>query len=478
MDTQTHTTNLSLELRKLYKNNPLKFKMVAVLIGLGVLYLISQLILQKVQYEMSAQKVLDKDPRAAFLSEVDDKIQSSYWQKMDDSKLLVLWDLAIKQMKPLQNITAADQPLCTDNLLYYIQRFFYLRVLPKVDCDAYVKTNRSNLIVYLNQATRKLDDKTKREVYTTMASMVLATLPPTGRSGLYTEKMQKQLIQTVENVHPENNLYGDLGLQKNASSSAVEQAYQQKSDELKKQNTPEAKQQLEKVAYAHQVLSEQESKTKYDSNGAEPTVVPTQKVPGITYIALKRFAPDTYQDFEKTIQKLNTTDTSLVIDLRGNIGGAIDQTSNFLGDFLGMNKFAFNFFHQGQPQPFFTTANQSPYLSNYKSIVFLSDNQTQSTGELMSASVKRFHLGTLVGTTTKGWGTVEQMIPIDHQIDNTEKYSLVLVQSLTLRDDNQPVEGKGVDPDINIKDPNWPAQFMKVYNNQALLNYVEGLLKS
>lgn len=479
MDSQTtHTTNISQELGKLYKKNPLKFKLVAVLFGLGVLYLIGQLMIQKIQYEVSAQKILDTDPRAAFLSEVDDKIQSGYWQKLDQSKLLILYDLATKQIKPLQNLSAADQPICSNNLLYYVQRFFYLKVLPPVDCSAYIKESRSNLLVYLNQATKKMDNKTKREVYTTMAGMVLATLPPSGRSGLYTQKMQEQLVQTVNNVHPENNLYGDLGLPKDASAGAVEQAYQQKSEELKKQNTPESKQQLEKVAYAHIVLSQQESKAKYDTNGAEPTVLPTQKVPGITYIALKRFAPDTYLDFEKTIQKLNTTDTALVIDLRGNIGGAIDQTSNFLGDFLGINKFAFSFFHQGTAQPFYTTANQSPYLANYKSVVFLTDSQTQSTGELMSASAKRFHLGTLVGTTTKGWGTVEQMIPIDHQIDNTEKYSLVLVQSLTLREDNQPVEGHGVDPDINIKDPNWQEKFMKVYNNQALLNYVENLLKS
>jgi C-terminal processing protease CtpA/Prc len=479
MDSQTHhTTNLSQEIGKIYKKDPFKFKLVALLLGLAVLYFISQFTIHKIQYDSSAQKLLDKDPRSAFLSEVYDKTKENYWQKVEEQKFLKLFSLASQKMRPIQDLSPLDEPICSNNYLYYIERYFYLKVLPKVDCDLYITQNKSNLLIYLSQATKKFDPKTQKEIYTTMASLVLATLPPTNRNGLYTQKMEQELIKTVTNVHPENNLYGDLGLQKNASSSAVEQAYQQKSEELKKQNSPEAKQQLEKVAYAHQVLSQNESKTKYDTSGAEPTVLPTQKVPGITYIALKRFSPDTYQDFEKTIQKLNTTDTALVIDLRGNIGGAIDQTSNFLGDFLGKNKFAFNFLHQGDNQTFYTTADKSPYLSNYKQVVFLTDGQTQSTGELMSASAKRFKLGTLVGTTTKGWGTVEQVFQIEHQIDTSEKFSIFLVHSLTLREDNQPVEGKGVDPDINIKNPNWQAQFMKVYNNQVLLNYVEGLLKS
>ena len=59
-----------------------------------------------------------------------------------------------------------------------------------------------------------------------------------------------------------------------------------------------------------------------------------------------------------------------------------------------------------------------------------------------------------------------------NQISKTEKYSLFLVHSITLRDDNQPIEGRGVDPDINIKDTNWQQQLFSYFRNSQLVDAI------
>lgn len=95
---------------------------------------------------------------------------------------------------------------------------------------------------------------------------------------------------------------------------------------------------------------------------------------------------------------------------------------------------------------------------------------------MMAASLKKYRAGVLVGTPTKGWGTVERVFPLDNRISNTEKYSLFLVHSITLRDDNLPIEGRGVEPDVDTKDGDWPQKLLQYFNNQDLVNAVKKMI--
>ena len=117
-------------------------------------------------------------------------------------------------------------------------------------------------------------------------------------------------------------------------------------------------------------------------------------------------------------------------------------------------------------------------LVRYKKVVVLVDNQTQSSAELMAAVLKKYNVGILVGTTTKGWGTVENTFPLKQLIDPKEKYSLFLAHSLTLREDNQPIEGKGVDPLINVANKDWPQQLFGYLHYQELVDAVKILIEN
>ncbi|MBI2597479.1 DnaJ domain-containing protein [Candidatus Daviesbacteria bacterium] len=388
----------------------------------------------------------EKDISKAFVSEIYDKIKENYWNNISDVELLDLFKLSIDR-----NGGQTD--------------------LPKFD-------NKEKLLDSVSSITKKMDEEKRNKFITQVAQTVLASLNPPQRSGLFTEKQEEQLKNTVSNINPDKDLYKDLEVNKEASKAAIEQAYQKKSQQLSQDQSPKAKEKLKEIAYAKDVLTGQDSKVRYDTNKVEPTIFYKTIEPAILYVQFKKFSPTSYEEFIKAFETYQNDSnlSSLIFDLRGNIGGAIDATAYFLGNFIGQNQYAFDFYHKGEYLPFKTPTNKLASISKYKQVVILIDNQTQSSAEMMAVSLKKFHVGVVLGTNTKGWGTVEKVFPLDNQIDPKQKYSMFLVHSITLRDDNQPIEGRGVEPDINITKADWQQLLFLYFRNDRLTEAVKSLL--
>lgn len=382
----------------------------------------------------------------AFVSEIYDKVRENYWDNISDAELLNLFKLSIDRNGG--NIT-----------------------VPKFE-------NKDKFLDAIEKVIAGMDDGQKNQFVVSVVSQVLTSLSPAGRSGLYTQKQEEQLKNTVSNINPEKDLYKDLGLSKGASEAAVQQAYQVKAEELARDRSPEAKEKLKQIAYAKDTLTQKETKQRYDQNLVEPTIFSKIAAQGILYVQFKKFSPTSLDEFPKVFDnyKDNPGLNSLIFDLRGNIGGAIDQTAYFLGFFLGKGQYAFDFYHKGEYLPFKTPVDKLPGISKYKQIIILVDQSSQSSAEMMAASLKRYHAGVVVGVPTKGWGTVERVFPLENQLSPKEKYSLFLVHSITLRDDNQPIEGRGVEPDVNIKDPSWPQKLLLYFNNPSLIDAISEVL--
>ncbi len=396
---------------------------------------------------VSVFKTEEKNTSKAFLSESYDKIKDNFWDNLTDAALIDLFRLSAEKNG------AGPLP-------------------PKIE-------NKDKLITEILSAQNNLPAHQKEKFLPNVLGSVLASLNPVGRSGLYTTKQEEQLKNTVENINPEKDLYKDLGLSRAASESAIKQAYLEKSEELKKQNTPEAKAELKSLTYAKDTLTAKETKERYDAKGIEPTIFSKIILPSVLYVQFKKFSPASLDEFVKVFEtyKDNASLTSLIFDLRGNIGGAIDAAAYFLGYFIGKNQYAFDFYKKGEYLPFKTPTEKLPSVTKFKQMVVLVDNSTQSSAELMAVTFKKYHVGVVLGIPTKGWGTVERVFPLENQISKEEKYSIFLVHSITLRDDNQPIEGRGVEPDINIKDPNWQQSLFSYFRNPQLINAVTSILQ-
>ncbi len=379
----------------------------------------------------------EKNTPEAFISEVYDKIQENYWDNISDSQLLELFKLSFEK-----------------NQGGIVSKF----------------ENKNMMIKAVLSSTKSMDEEKRNKFVSQLVGTVIASLSPNNRSGLFTEKQEVQLKNTVENIDPQKDLYKDLGVNKGASQAAVAQAFQEK---IKTTKSPE---ELKQLTYAKDVLTQKDSKVLYDQKGVEPTIFGKIIQPDILYFLFKKFSPTSYDEFLRVFDAYkNNAVSTLIFDLRGNLGGQIDSTSYYLGNFIGKNQLAFDFYHKNDYLPFKTPTEKLASISKYKQIVMLVDNQTQSSAEIIASSFKKYRIGVVIGIPTKGWGTVERVFPIDNQFDKTNKYSLFLVHSITLRDDNQPIEGRGVDPDINIKTPNWESELFSYFRNQELIEAVKSL---
>ncbi len=385
------------------------------------------------------------DVYTRFVMESYDSILENYWFKITEDSLSKLFQLSV-------------------------QRAIKSTALPELASNDRAGTAK---IVY-NTVSGVSDMITKKQLAVDMVSAVLYNLQPIGRNALYSEKQEVALRQNVSNINPNNDLYKNLGVEKGAPVAVVEKAYKEKEIALAKIETPEAKEELKKITYAKKVLTDESSKQLYDEAQIEPTV--TGKIFGNTlYLSMSKISPTTLREFGIIVSRASTTPRldSMVIDMRGNIGGALDFLQYFLGAFIGHNQYAFDLFHQDEYNVQRTLLDKYEPLSRYKELAILTDNMTQSTAELTAAVFKKFHLAKIIGSTTRGWGTIENTYPISTQMDETEKYTLFLVNSVTLRDDNQPIEGRGVTPDIDIKSPTFNEDLLKSIRNSSLVKTVE-----
>jgi len=382
-----------------------------------------------------------KDVYTGFALEIWDKVKENYWEKITDDDLSNIYLLAVDKLSGVSH--------------------------------GLISRNRSGVERLLTDVNKDVGADKKKEFYVTLGDMVLANLKPFGRSRLYAQKDEKALSQVVNNIDPGSDHLNTLGISKNATDQQVLEAFKEKTKEA----TTEAKKAEVKKAY--EVLKDSTSRQNYELAGVEPTIDYEQLSSTIFWVHLTKFSPNSLDEFVRVMDKADKTTTldTLIFDLRGNIGGAIDQLPYFLGPFIGMDTYAYQFYHQGEKEDFKTKTGWLNSLVRYKKVVILIDENAQSTAEVMAATLKKYNVGVVLGTTTKGWGTVERVIPMDHQIASDEKYSIYLVHRVTLRDDGQPIEGLGVEPQISIKNPNWKKELLQRFNDQGIVRAVEEIYK-
>ena len=382
----------------------------------------------------------------AFTEEIYNKIQENHWKKISDEELTNLFLLATEKL--------TGQP---QN--------------PK-------EKNKKSLFDIIENILSQIDEeKTREEFIVQLNNLVLNNLEPFGRSHLYSQKDEQTLSDTVRNISDQDH-YQNLEINKEASSEEIAKAYQNLTKRLAQTDTPEAQEKLAQVSRAYQVLGDKESRQQYDVSGIEPTMSYNLIGSNIFHIHLTKFSPTTFDELQRVTEKVHgqsNVDT-LIFDLRDNIGGSIDGLPYFLGPFIGQDQYAYQFFHQDEKTDYKTRTGWLPGLVQYKKVIVLINEFTQSSAEIAASVLKKYNVGTLVGTTTRGWGTVEKVFKLENQISENETYSVFLVHSLTLREDSQPIEGLGVDPDIFVSGSNWRQELYSYFPDQNIINAIAKIL--
>ncbi len=387
------------------------------------------------------------DKYVNFDLEVYDKISNIYWSKLSDEQLSYLFRLSLEKA--------------------------YGSSTPQ-----YEKNRKGVEKMFRHAFSYASTTEAKKQLAVNTVIVALYNIEPYGRNQMFSQKQEKQFRESVANINPAKDLYSDVGVKQGAPVEEVKKAVEEKVEKLEKATTTEAKQELEKVKYASEVLTNTPSKTLYDQAKIEPTLK-FRKIGTTFYADLRQIAPTSLYELAVAIDNASTTKNmdTLIVDLRGNVGGALDFLPAFFGLFVGKDQFVFDLFSRGERLPQRTTQVKYHELDRFKEIAILTDNMTQSTAELTAATFKKFNMAKVVGKTTRGWGTVENTYPIETVIDEEEKFVLLLVNSITLRDDGEPIEGRGVSPDIDISNQNWQNELSKNFKSSSIISALKTVLK-
>lgn len=129
--------------------------------------------------------------------------------------------------------------------------------------------------------------------------------------------------------------------------------------------------------------------------------------PGIGYIRLNKFSQVSYREFMESLEKLkNQGLQKLILDLRGNGGGVLDQAVEMADEFLDGDKLIT--YTQGSHFPRKEYRCKRPGLFEQGKLVVLCDEGTASASEILAGALQDWDRATIIGRRSFGKGLVQE----------------------------------------------------------------------
>ena len=133
--------------------------------------------------------------------------------------------------------------------------------------------------------------------------------------------------------------------------------------------------------------------------------------PGVGYVRIVRFAQTTGEELEKAVASLKSQGMkSLLVDLRSNSGGLLNQAVDVLDQLVGEDRKLV--YTRGRIQ----SSNQDYYSTNRRNkwtdgpLVVLVDHGSASASEIVSGAVQDLDRGLVAGLNTFGKGLVQNQV--------------------------------------------------------------------
>ncbi len=131
---------------------------------------------------------------------------------------------------------------------------------------------------------------------------------------------------------------------------------------------------------------------------------------GIGVIYMSQFGQGVGRDVEKAMKDLESQGVKgIILDLRSNPGGLISEAVNVASVFMDKGPVV----HVRQRDAEQETLRVNRFIKHYDyPLVVLVNGGSASASEIVSGAIQDTNRGTLVGTTTFGKGTVQQIVPL------------------------------------------------------------------
>lgn len=176
-----------------------------------------------------------------------------------------------------------------------------------------------------------------------------------------------------------------------------------------------------------------------------PTVNTTLRDDGVFVLELYNFNSPSTDLFRGALQEfIDSGSDKLILDLRNNPGGylnaAIDVSSWFLpaGKVVVMEDFGRN---EGNKQH--RSKGYDVFNENLEMVILVNEG-TASASEIVAGALSEHGIATLVGTTTFGKGSVQELIPV------TKDTSIKITVARWLTPEGNQISEGGLAPDVEV----------------------------
>lgn len=163
----------------------------------------------------------------------------------------------------------------------------------------------------------------------------------------------------------------------------------------------------------------------------------------IGYIKVTNFASNTFNQFQTALNELEENDIeSLIIDVRDNLGGQLEVTTQIASLFLTKDKVVYQLNTNGIIQPIYSTGPGS----FQKPITVLINGATASASEVLAIALQESADATVIGTTSYGKGTIQESYKL------STGASIKFTVQEWLSPNGNTVNEVGVKPDIEVSE--------------------------
>ncbi|OJV62980.1 MAG: hypothetical protein BGO41_09755 [Clostridiales bacterium 38-18] len=165
---------------------------------------------------------------------------------------------------------------------------------------------------------------------------------------------------------------------------------------------------------------------------------------GIGYIQITEFGDKTSSEFDAAMAFMTNKDVKkLIVDVRNNPGGYLDTAIHISDYFIPEGKSIVKIDYKGtNDRTYRATTAKAPM-----DVAVLVNGGSASASEIFSGSLQQTGNGVVIGTTTFGKGTVQNLMPL------TNGGAIKVTIAEYLLNNDYKVNGVGIIPDIKVEAP-------------------------
>ncbi len=176
------------------------------------------------------------------------------------------------------------------------------------------------------------------------------------------------------------------------------------------------------------------------------------------YIKVNRFSQTTYQEFYDKLEALNKQGMQrLILDLRQNPGGFMDQATAIADEFIDGNKTIV--YTEGRTMPKTFDKARTAGLFETGKLAILIDEGSASASEIISGAVQDWDRGVIIGRRSFGKGLVQQ----EYEIGDGSSVRLTIAKYFT-------PSGRSIQRPYDGNNANYYKDLLKRYEDGEVFN--------